>query len=78
MLFELENTSKQEINLLLDFAKKNKIKLQLLDEVENEYYLPGEPLCEDELVKLVGNSRKSGTISKEDAHDILRKSFNAG
>lgn len=77
MLFQLENTSKKNINLLLDFAKKNKIELQLLDEVENEYYLPGKPLSEEELVKLIGNSRKSGTISMEDAHDILRKSFNA-
>ena len=45
--------------------------------MENEYYLPGKPLSEEELVKLIGNSRKSGTISMEDAHDILRKSFNA-
>ena len=77
MLLELENTSKDKINLLLNFAKQNKLKLQLVDEGGNDYYLPGKPLSEDELVKLIDKSRKSGSISMEDAHHIIRKSFNA-
>jgi hypothetical protein len=77
MLLELENTSTNNINLLLDFAKKNKLKLQLVDEGGNDYYLPGKPLSDEELVKLINKSRKSGSISMEDAHDIIRKSFHA-
>ena len=78
MLLQLENTNKENINKLLNFAKQNQLKLSLVDDTENNYFLPGKPLNAAELTHLVENSRKSGSISMEDAHTAIRKSFDAG
>lgn len=43
MLFELENTDKETINTLFDFAKQNQLKLSIIED-ENDYFLPGN-LC---------------------------------
>lgn len=78
MLFELENTTKENINKLLNFARQNHLKLSPLDDVEQNTFLPGKPLTSDELSQLIEDSRKSGRISMEDAHSIIRNRFNAG
>ena len=78
MLFQLENTNKENINKLLDFAKQNHLQLSVIDDNENNYFLPGKPLSPAELSLLIEKSRKSGNISMEDAHSAIRKSFNAG
>ena len=78
MLFELENTNKENINKLLEFARQNHLKLFPLDDVEQNTFLPGKPLTGDELSQLIENSRKSGTIAMEDAHSLLKSRFNAG
>jgi hypothetical protein len=78
MLLQLENTNKENINKLLDFAKQNHLQLSLIDDNENNYFLPGKPLSPAELSHLIENSRKSGNISMEDAHSAIRKSFDAG
>ncbi|MEP6584920.1 MAG: hypothetical protein ABJA90_11675 [Ginsengibacter sp.] len=77
MLLQLENTNKKDIDKLLDFAKQNHLELSLVDENEDDYFLPGKPLSDRELIKLIENSRKSGTISMKDAHTAIRNSFNA-
>jgi len=78
MLFELVNTTKENVDKLLNFAKKNHLKLSALDDVEHNFYLPGKPLTPDELSQLIENSRRSGTISIDDAHSLLKSRFNAG
>lgn len=78
MLLQLENTNKENINKLLNFAKQNDLKLVVIDDDENNYFLPGKPLSADELTHLIENSRKSGIIRMEDAHTAIRKSFDAG
>lgn len=78
MLLQLENTNKENINRLLDFAKQNHLKLSVIDDNENNYFLPGKPWSASELSLLIENSRKSGHISVEDAHTAIRKSFDAG
>ncbi len=78
MLLELENTNEENINRLLDFAKQNHLKLSLIDDHDNNYFLPGKPLNASELFLLIENSRKSGYISMEDAHTAIRKGFDAG
>ncbi len=77
MLLQLENTNKENINKLLKFAKQNQLKLSVIDENENDNVLPGKPLTPAELFQLINNSRKSGSISMENAHTAIRKSFNA-
>lgn len=77
MIFQLENTNKENIDKLLAFAKQNQIKLSVLDNFENNYFLPGKPLHADELSLLIESSRRSGQISMQDAHSEIRKSFNA-
>ncbi len=75
MLFQLENINKENINKLLNFAKQNHLKLLVIDDNENNYFLPGKPLTRDELSQLIENSRKSGSISMENAHTVIRNSF---
>lgn len=77
MLLQLENTRQEDLNKLLDFAKANHLKLSLIDEDEKNYLLPGKPLSPEQLNQLIENSRKSGIISMKQAHEIIRKSYNA-
>ena len=74
MLLQLENTNRENINELLDFAKQNHLKLLVIDDNENNYFLPGKPLTAAELSQLIENGRKSGNISMENAHKIIRNS----
>jgi hypothetical protein len=78
MLFELEKTTKENINKLLEFGRQNHLKLSPLDDVEQNFYLPVKALTSDELSKLIEKGRKSGRISMEDAHSVIRNHFNAG
>ena len=77
MLLQLENTSKKDINKLLNFAKQNHLELSIIDDNENNYFLPGKPLSDAELTELIESGRKSGSISLEDAHIAIRNNFNA-
>jgi len=77
-MLQLENTNRENINKLLDFAKQNHLQLSLIDDNESNYFLPGKPLSSGELSLLIKKSRKSGNISMEDAHSAIRKSFDAG
>ena len=76
MLLQLEDTQKENIEMLLAFAEKNNLKLSLIDD-ENNYVLPGKPLTPEQLRQLIETSRKSGIISMKNAHEIIRDSYNA-
>ena len=78
MLLQLENTNKEDINKLLNFAKQNHLELSIIDDKANDYFLPGKPLTDAELSQLIKSSRKSGRITLQDAHTTIRNSFNAG
>ena len=75
MLFQLENTDKEDVNKLLAFANQNHLKLSLVDD-NVEYHLPGKPLTDPQISQLIDSSRKSGTISMEDAHQTIRSNYN--
>ena len=75
MLLQLENTNKEDINKLLNFAKQNHLELSVIDDNKNDYFLPGKPLSDSELMKLIENSRKSGSITLDDAHNTIRSRF---
>lgn len=70
MLLQLENTHHDDLNKLLVFAKKNQLKLTLIDD-SDKYQLPGKPLTEQQITQLIENARKSGIISMQDAHNII-------
>ncbi len=76
MLLQLENTNKENVDKLLNFAKENQLKLSVMDDYENNFSLPGKPLSDEELGLLIEKSRISGQISMQDAHSISRTSFN--
>ena len=76
MLLQLENSNTQQIQILLNFAKKNQLDLKILDEGGDKYFLPGKPLNPEELERLVEKSRKSGSLSLEEAHLSIRSVFN--
>ena len=76
MLLQLEETHQDDVNKLLAFAKENHLKLSLIDECDN-HVLPGKPLTEAQLKEIIETSRKSGTISMKNAHQIIADSYNA-
>ena len=78
MLFQLNDTSKDNINKLLDFAKQNHLPLSLIDDTDNSLFLPGKPLTPDELTKMIEKSRNSGMIRMQNAHQIIREAYNTG
>ncbi len=77
MLFQLENTNKKDINKLLNFAKQNNLELSVVDDTYHNYFLPGKPLTDAQLIKLIKSSRESGSILLQDAHEAIRNKFNA-
>lgn len=77
MLLELENSSQENVNKLLAFARQNHLQLTLVDDMTTDYYLPGKPLTSQELTQLIEKSRKSGMISLEEGHQVIRKNYNA-
>jgi len=78
MLFQLNDTSKADIDKLLAFAKQNQLQLFLVDDTEENLFLPGKSLSPTQLSAMIEKSRKSGMISMENAHEIIRNSYNAG
>lgn len=78
MLLQLENTGKDDISKLLAFARKNNLQLSLIDEGEENLFLPGKPLTPEKLKQLIESSRRSGVISMQDAHQQIRNNYNAG
>jgi hypothetical protein len=77
MLLQLENTNQENVNKLLAFARQNHLQLTLVDDVAVGYSLPGKPLTSQQLYQLIDSSRKSGIISMEDSHQLIRKNYNA-
>lgn len=77
MLLQLNDTSKANIDKLLAFAKQNQLQLSLVDDAEENLFLPGKPLTSSQLSAMIEKSRKSGMVSMEDAHEIIRNSYNA-
>ena len=65
------------LHMLLNFAKQNQLELSVIDSKKNNYFLPGKPLSEAELTKLIEDSRKSGQSEMSDAHKVIRNRFNA-
>jgi len=77
MLLQLENTSYANLKKLLEYASQLNLKLRLIDQEESNTALPGKPLSKAALRDMIENSRKSGTITMEDAHQTIRKNFDA-
>lgn len=77
MLLQLENTNPENLNKLLTFARQNHLELTLVDDAATGYYLPGKPLDPQQLTQLIESSRKSGMISLQNAHHLIRNNYNA-
>ena len=76
MLLQLENSNKDSVAKLLDFARLNHLNLSLIDDIEDNVFLPGKPLSDDDMEKLIINSRQSGIINIDKAHSTIRKYLN--
>jgi len=77
MLLQLENTTEANVQKLLDYARQLNLSLTLIDQDESNFALPGKPLPESALKSMIEAGRKTGTITMENAHDIIRKNFHA-
>ncbi len=75
MLFQLNDTSKANIDKLLAFAKQNQLHLSLVDELADNLFLPGKALTPDKLMQMIEKSRKSGIIPMTEAHQIIRDKY---
>jgi hypothetical protein len=74
MLLQLENTNRENVMKLIDFANKLNLSLSLIDDaINNNVSLPGKPLTDLQLKSMIESSRQSGTISMKDAHQLIRK-----
>ncbi len=76
MLLQLKNSNTQQVQVLLDFAKKNQLDLKIPDEGGDELFLPGKPMNAVTLEQPVKKSRKSGHLNMEEAHLLIRSNFN--
>ena len=77
MLLQIEETNRENILKLIDYANQHNLRLSIVDESKLDTTLPGKPLTSDELNELIEHSRKSGTVTMKSAHQIIRKNFNA-
>ena len=77
MLLLLENTNYADVKKLLDYANQLNLRLSVIDQDENNSGLPGKPLSTAALKSIIENSRKSGAITMDTAHDTIRKNFHA-
>ncbi len=77
MLLELKNTTDDNLEKLMVFAKQNNIPLVVVDDTDAiNSHLPGKPLTGKQLTRLIESSRKSGIIAMQDAHTIIREHMN--
>lgn len=77
MLLQLENTNEENVKKLLAFARNNHLELSVVDDKSADHSLPGKPLTPQELTQLIERSRKSGMMSLNDAHLVVRNNYHA-
>lgn len=77
MLLQLHDTSQENVNKLLAYAREIRVDLSLVDDAGDNNTLPGKPLTSEQLTQLIESSRRSGMINLEDAHKLIRRSYNA-
>jgi hypothetical protein len=52
----------------LNFAQQNQLKLSVIDDTENNFFLPGKPLTYMQLTELIESGRNNWNIDMEHAH----------
>ena len=72
MPHHLKKPNKVNIDTRLAFAKQNQLLLSLVDDVEDNLFLPGKPLSPAQLSAMIEKSCKSGMVSMKNAHEIIR------
>ncbi len=77
MLLQLQQTSSDNIQKLMAYAKQNNMELSVVDDLEDNYFLPGKPLTKQALTSMIAKGRTSGTIAMDEAHDAILKSYHA-
>ena len=77
MLVNIENTNEVSIKKLLEFARQNQMNVSIIDDQQNNHWLPGRPFTETELIELIEKSHNSGIVSMKDAHSIIMEDKNA-
>lgn len=77
MLLQLQQPSSDKIDKLLAYAKQNNMELSVIDDNEDNYFLPGKPLSEQALTHIITNGRTTGTIQMDELHNAIRKKYHA-
>ena len=77
MLLQLQQASSDKIEKLMAYAKQNNMELSVIDDMEDDYFLPGKPLSEQALTNMITKGRTSGTIQMDEVHNAIRKTYHA-
>ena len=77
MLLQLQQASSDKIEKLMAYAKQNNMELSVIDDMEDDYFLPGKPLSDQALTNMITKGRTSGTILMDDVHNAIRKTYHA-
>ena len=77
MLLQLQQASGDNIEKLMAYAKQNNMQLSVIDDMEDNYFLPGKPLTNQALTNMITKGRTSGTMSMDDVHNTIRKNHHA-
>ena len=77
MLLQLHQDNYDNINKLLAYANENNMELSIIDDIEDEYALPGKPITQQALNSIITKGRIGETSNMEAVHNEIRNKFHA-
>ena len=77
MLLQLQQANNDNLEKLMDYAKQNNIELSVIDNIEENYSMPGKPLSKQTIKLIISKGRTNGTILMENVHNAIRKNNHA-
>jgi len=77
MLLQLQQDNYDNINKLMAFANENNMELSIIDDIEDEYALPGKPITKQAFNNIITKGRIGETLKIEAVHNEIRNNFHA-
>ena len=77
MLLQLQQDNYDNINKLMAYANENNMGLSIIDDIEDDYALPGKPITKQALNSIIAKGRFSETLNMEAVHNEIRNKLHA-
>ncbi len=77
MLLQLQQANNDNLEKLMAYAKQNNMELSVIDNIEDNYFLPGKPLTKQTIKRIISKGRTNGTILMDNVHNAIRKNNHA-